>query len=369
MAQHVRALAQRFSADSPLIIQAPMAGGITSPGLVAAVSNANGIGSFATGYLTSSAVLQGIQEIKRLTNNPFAVNVFIPNAPELDVHQIQRYQEALNKFRRLLHLSEEHHLPTTLIPDDNFQEIIDILLEERVDIASFTFGNLPSEMIQAFKANGTFLIGTATSLEEALFLEEAGIDAIVLQGHEAGGHRGGFLSEANHASIGAMALIPQVARQVEIPLIAAGGIMDGPGIIAALVLGASAVQMGTAFLTTKESTANPAYKKHLLEMKRSGTDPTVLTSVYSGKLARGIRTPFVEYMDDMVLSIPPYPIPNTLSRLLRKEAAKQGMLDCMSMWSGQGVSLIREPLSVSDLIKQLHFEVKQALTALNQSLI
>ncbi len=256
MRQKVLAFAQQFSSCAPVIIQAPMAGGITSPALVAAVSNAGGIGSFATGYLSTADVKQGIQSIKALTKHPFAVNLFIPNNPIQNTVQAQCYQDALNQLGCELNLPEAHELPTALVPEDNFQSMIDVLLEEKISIVSFTFGNLPPDLIKAFKSNGSYLMGTATSLEEARLLADSGIDAIVLQGHEAGGHRGGFLTPTEHASMGTMALISQVVKQIKQPLIAAGGIMDGSGIAAACALGASGVQMGTAFLTTAESTAN-----------------------------------------------------------------------------------------------------------------
>jgi len=364
MRQQARALAQRLSSELPVIIQAPMAGGITSPALVAAVSNAKGVGSFATGYLSAEQVEQGIRKIKELTNKPFAVNVFIPNTPEENPAQIKQYHEALNQFKRELNLPEEHEVPSCLVPEDNFQAIIDILLQERVEIVSFTFGNLPLDVIKAFKNNNTYLIGTVTSLEEAKLLADSGIDALVLQGHEAGGHRGGFFTSAKQASIGTLALIPQVARQITLPLIAAGGIMDGSGIVAALALGASGVQMGTAFLTTEESTANATYKAALLGMRNSASDPTASTTAYSGKMARSIHTPFIEHIEGSVSSMPAYPIPNTLSGPVRKEAAKQGTSNYMSMWSGQGVSLVREGLTAEALLQQLHAEIKLALDSL-----
>jgi nitronate monooxygenase len=367
MLQQARALAQRLSSTFPLIIQAPMAGGITSPALVAAVSNAKGVGSFATGYLSAEQVQLGIQRIKALTKHPFAVNVFIPNEPTQNNAQAKCYQDALNQFKQALNLPEAYELPSSLVAENNFQSIIDVLLQEQVSIVSFTFGNLPAETIQAFKSNGTYLIGTATSLEEARLLADSKIDAIVLQGHEAGGHRGGFLTPSQNSSIGTMAFIPQVAKHIKLPLIAAGGIMDGSGIVAALALGASGVQMGTAFLTTAESTANEMYKKSLLNLRDSAFDSTTATTAYSGKTSRGIHTPFIDHIEAVVPEIPAYPIPNILSSSLRKEAIKQGVFNYMPMWSGQGVSGIRDNLTAKQLLQQLRAEIQAALNDLTDN--
>ncbi|EKD74091.1 MAG: hypothetical protein ACD_45C00080G0001, partial [uncultured bacterium] len=196
---------------------------------------------------------RGVAEIKQLTTRPFAVNVFIPNHPmsSLNIQHITQYQLALNQFRRDLKLPEETHIPETLVPKDNLSEMIDVILQEQIKICSFTFGNLPEATIRRLKQHDVYLIGTATSLEEAKILAATGIDAIVAQGYEAGGHRGGFLTPEKSALIGTMALIPQLTQHIEKPIIAAGGIMRGSSAIAAISLGASGVQMGTAFLATQ----------------------------------------------------------------------------------------------------------------------
>ncbi|MBA2650375.1 MAG: nitronate monooxygenase [Legionella sp.] len=338
-----------------------MAGGITTPKLVATVSNADALGSFATGYLNTQAVKEGIREINKLTRKPYAVNVFVPNAAKTHHQHIQEYQRALNVFRRQLDIAEEHQIPSPILPADNFSEIIDTLLEEKVPIVSFTFGNLPNDVIKAFKQNGTYLIGTATSLKEAEILAASNIDAIVAQGAEAGGHRGGFFSSFKNSTIGTMVLVRQIVKNINKPIIAAGGIMDGQGIMAATFLGASAVQMGTAFLTLKESGINSTYREQLLKAKDSKEDITTLTNVYSGKTARGIQTEFIDYMQTHVTNIPDYPIAHELSGSLRKAAAKKGVTNCMSMWCGQGVSLIDERLTVDAFIKKLREEIEESL--------
>lgn len=360
MRNRITPLLERFSLKFPIIIQAPMAGGITTPELVAAVSNAQALGSFATGYLKTEQVKAGIQQIKKLTHFPFAVNLFIPNESKQDMDQIKQYQHHLNKFRHELGMQAEQ-VVSPLALSDNFYEIIDVLLEEKIQIVSFTFGNLPVEVIQKFKKNSVYLMGTANSLEEAQRLASSEIDAIIAQGSEAGGHRGGFFTPFKQASVGTMALIPSLVRGIDRPIIAAGGIMDGRGIVAATALGACAVQMGTAFLSTKESGCHPSYKKELTEAKNKPYDVTTVTDVFSGKMARGINTSFIEYMEAHLSSVPDYPIPHNLSSPLRKEAAQQKATQLMSMWSGQGLPLITDNLSANALIEQLRDEIEASL--------
>lgn len=360
MRARIVSLIDKFSLTYPIIIQAPMAGGITTPKLVAAVSNAQALGSFATGYLKTEQIETGISEIKKLTKNPFIVNVFIPNKPQQDAEKIKTYQQSMNKFRKELGLEED--ISSVTLPNDNFHEIIQVLLKQKIKIVSFTFGNLDSGIVQAFKDNGTYVIGTATSLEEAKILANSKVDAIIAQGHEAGGHRGGFFTPFKRSSITTMALVPRL-RDLNLPIIAAGGIMDGTSIVAATTLGACAVQMGTAFLCTKESGASQAYKEALINAKKIEYDATTITNVYTGKPARGVHTRFIEYMEahhsDAV--IPEYPIPNILSSEIRKIAAKEKNINLMSIWSGQGVPLITEDLSVDVLIKKLRDEVENSL--------
>ena len=358
--------AKTFGLKSPAIVQAPMAGGITTPSLVASVSNRHALGSFATGYLNTEQVKLGIRKIKELTKNPFSVNIFIPNEAQKNRSQILSYQHALNKFRRELGMKEEHDEPPNLLQQNNFREIIDVLLDEEVKIISFTFGNLPTDIINTLKKNNAYLIGTATSLEEGKILADSGIDAIVAQGYEAGGHRGGFFTPYRHSLIGTIALIPQMVAYIDLPIIAAGGIMNGQSIVSAMSLGASAVQMGTAFLTTKESGADSTYKTELTKQKDSNIDVTRLTEVYSGKMARGINTTFIDYMESRVPSIPPYPITNILSGPVRKEAVKKHAINIMSMWAGQGVPLVKSNLTADKLLEQLRNEIQESIDGLSE---
>jgi nitronate monooxygenase len=203
---------------------------------------------------------------------------------------------------------------------------------------SFTFGTLARELTDRLRENGTHVVGTATTVEEGTRLERDGVDAVVAQGAEAGGHRGTFLGDVQDSLIGTMALVPQMVDALSIPVIAAGGIMDGRGLAAALTLGAEAVQMGTAFLTCEESGAHHAFKNAVLE---STEDQTAITRAFSGRAARGIENRFLVEVGAHEQEIPPFPVQNALTRDVRAAAQEQNRPEFMSLWSGQGLRLAR----------------------------
>lgn len=330
------------------IIQAPMAGGITTPELVAAVSNAGGLGSIGSGYMTPDALREAIQQTKELTDQPFSVNLFVPSDDDLSVsrEELEEADKLLHPFYAELEVGIQE-LPSQF--EEPFEELIDVVIDEEIPIVSFTFGIPSEETITRLKRAGAFVIGTATTVNEAIHLEKAGMDAVVAQGSEAGGHRGTFSTSFEQAMVGTMALVPQVVDHITIPVIAAGGIMDARGVLAAEMLGASAVQLGTAFLTCEESGTNPIHQKTILE---SFEDSTVVTKVFSGKPARGIHNYFIEQMNDYEDVIPAYPFQNALTSALRKEAGKQKNIRFMSLWAGQGARLSKE-ISASDLIDEI----------------
>ncbi|MGB8956287.1 MAG: nitronate monooxygenase, partial [Tumebacillaceae bacterium] len=263
------------------IIQAGMAGGSTTPQLVAAVSNAGGLGQLGAGYMTPQAIREAIQEIRRLTDRPFAVNLFVNEIPEANAAEVEKVQGLMRKYREELNLPEP--APLTKY-GERYQEQLQVILEERVALFSFTFGMPTAAEMEELRSAGILTCGTATTVAEAVALEAHGVDLICGQGHEAGGHRGTFRLEAERSLVGTMALIPQIVDAVKVPVIAAGGIMDGRGVAAALMLGAGAAQLGTAFLTVEESGAHAVYKKAILE---STDDSTSLTQAFSGRHARG----------------------------------------------------------------------------------
>jgi len=332
------------------IIQAPMAG-VTTPELVAAVSNAGGLGSLGAGYMRAEDIKQSIKKIRVLTDKPFAVNLFIPGKYYATAEQTQQVCELIQQSCVELNIKIN---PVTEPYLSSFEEQLSVIVKERVPIFSFTFGIPDPSWIAHLKSNGIVLIGTATTLTEAHALEEQGIDMVVAQGSEAGGHRGTFLGPVENALINTQSLLSQIVNQIKIPIIAAGGIMNGQGIVDALRLGAQAVQLGTAFLSCPESGIHPAYKQALLTMD---WDNTVLTRAFSGKLARGIKNKFIARMDAHQAHILDYPIQNALTRDMRKEADKQSNIDFMSLWAGQSARLSRG-ISAAQLMHQLVSEVE-----------
>jgi nitronate monooxygenase len=270
------------------IIQAGMAGGVTTPELVAAVSNAGGLGNVGAGYMTAADMKKTIHTIRQLTDYPFGVNVFVPEHPETTEEQITRSNNLLDPM--IKELGIEPVRAESAVSSALFAEQVDVLLEENVPVISFTFGIPPRDIIRKLKAAGKILIGTATTVKEAVINEQNGMDMVVAQGSEAGGHRGTFAAPFEKAMIGTMALIPQTSDHVSIPVIAAGGIMDARGVKASLALGAQGVQMGTAFVTCTESGAKKQHKQHIINSKEN---ESVMTKAFSGKPARGIENQFI----------------------------------------------------------------------------
>lgn len=321
------------------IIQAPMAGGITTAKLVAAVSNSGGLGSIGAGYLTPAQLRKQIKEVKQLTTRNFGVNLFIPNECKVSNDQITNANNVLQPIRDKLNVQQDKmEMPTFSRMSELFNEQIKIVIEEKVPICSFTFGIPTKEVIAELKQNKIILIGTATTVREAMEIERIGMDIVVGQGSEAGGHRGNFINNFQEGLIGLMSLIPQVVDNVSIPVIAAGGIMDGRGLMASLCLGAKGVQMGTAFLACIESGAHPLHKEAILQ---ASEEQTVLTRTFSGKWARGIKNNFIEEMQEHELNLPDFPVQNTLTQSIRKASSSQNNQDFMSLWSGQSPRLAK----------------------------
>jgi len=333
------------------IIQAPMAGGPTTSELVASVSNAGGLGSLGAGYLTPEQLRHTIREIKKQTMFPFAVNLFVPEQPATSSNITTEMNNHLDKYRLDLGIASNTSIPKL---SESFEEQVQVVLEEHVPVFSFTFGIPSSDIIQALKEKEMILIGTATTVNEAIALEAAGIDAVVAQGSEAGGHRGSFLPASADAFIGTMALVPQMVDHIALPVIASGGIMDGRGLVASLALGASAVQMGTAFLASTESGAHKAHKQKILS---SNEDSTQVTKVYSGKAARGILTDFMRDMSTYGGEIPDYPIQNALTRDIRQAASKTSNPEYMSLWAGQGLRLTKDG-AASEIVEKTMKQAK-----------
>jgi nitronate monooxygenase len=331
-------------------VQAPMLG-VTTPGMVAAISNNDGLGSLPVGGLSAEKTIELIRKTKALTNKPFAVNLFAneyetPNSDE--VTAMEKFLQDFSKVNGLPYQKES----VENYSFHSYRELIGILLNEDVDAVSFTFGILDDESITALKEKKITLIGTSTSVEEALLLDEKGIDIIVAQGIEAGGHRGTFLTSEPLPKIGVMDLVPQVVKQVLKPVLAAGGISDGRTIKAAFMSGAQGVQIGTAFITSDESAAVSSYKSAILNA--SETD-TVLTKSITGRWARGIKNKLITEIENAGIAIPAYPVQMHLTTPLRSYAMHHDNPDFISLWAGQSSGqAVMKPAAVifNDLVKQ-----------------
>lgn len=336
---------QMTGIDIP-IVQAPMGGGPSTPELVAAVSGAGGLGSIAAGYLTPDALRDDIRRVQSLTGRPFSVNLFARPGTGGARQPGAGAQARLTEIAGLLGVPPPDFAPE--VPD-TLEGHVDVVIAERVPIVSTTFGLLGDDQTARLRAGGARLVATAACVAEAEAAEAAGYDAVVVQGSEAGAHRGGFLHPDEPPLVGLMALVPQVADHVRLPVIASGGIMDGRGIAAALLLGAAAVQMGTAFLATDESGADERWKQALLS---SDDTSTTHTRSFSGKPARGIRNHFIALMRPFEGEVAAYPIQNQITRSLRSQAKQRGDPEFMSLWSGQGGPLARR-MGAADLIARL----------------
>ncbi|HCP78750.1 MAG: nitronate monooxygenase [Pusillimonas sp.] len=341
-------LAARLGIHHP-IIQAPMAG-VATPKLAAAVCNAGGLGSLGIGASSVPQAREMIEQTHALTSRPFNVNVFCHEPPKRNAAQEQAWLEHLAPLFKECGAA----LPTALdeiyksfLADD---EAFNMLLETRPAVVSFHFGLPPSEQIQALRQAGIYTLATATNLEEARHIQASGVDAIVAQGIEAGGHRGIFKPDTMDERLSTSVLIRLLVREINLPIIAAGGIMDGQGIKAALALGAAAAQLGTAFILCPESAANEGYRNNL---KSEHAGATVLTSALSGRPARGIRNRFINHAEQAVGMKPPaYPIAYDAAKQLNAAASKLGNDTFAAHWAGQAAPLART-LPADQLISAL----------------
>lgn len=329
-----------------------MAGGFTTPELVAAVSNAGGLGSLGGAYLSPSQLAEAIEAVRRLTDRPFNVNLFAGGYA----------QESTVDPQPMLALMSEIHVELGLEPPvlpplqkSPFAEQLEVVLTAKPTVFSFTFGVPGAEDICRLKAAGILIVGTATTAAEALYLAKAGVDAIASQGSEAGGHRGTFLGSFEAALVPSLDLVREIRSKVPLPVIASGGLMDGADIHAALNAGAVAVQLGTAFMTCPEAGTPAVHKEAMLAAR---TDNTILTRAFSGRMARGMVNDFAVRLKEQESSILPFPLQNSLTRPMRTQAAKKNDARFLSLWAGTGVTRSRE-LSAAELVRQLVREIEQ----------
>lgn len=328
--------------------------GSTPPALVAAVSNAGGLGSLGAGYLEPQAILDQAAQIRALGDRPYAIGLFVlADDFEADMVAVTKACEQLDALMEREGLDVRSHVPSRWAP--RFSDQFVALCEARPAVASFAFGVIGPAQLRELHQRDICVIGTATTVAEARAWAEAGADAVCVQGAEAGGHRGSFLHRAGDAMIGLFALLPLVVRAVSIPVIAAGAIMDGRGLLAAEILGAAASQLGTAFLTCPECSASAAWKRDLL---RAEEHQVSIITGFSGRAARGLRNRFVEAMPEAAQGLP-YPVLNALTAPLRRAAAAAGRGDLQSEWCGQAASLVR-PQPAAELVARLMHEYRLA---------
>lgn len=350
--RHESRLTKRLGIELP-IFGAPMGGGPSTPALAAAVSNAGGLGSLAGGYLTPSALEAEIRETRERTAKPFAINLFTLDVPPVPSDAaIEAANRALDRYR------DELQIPHAARPakfGERYEEQAEVILAAKPALFSFTFGIPPRALLDRFRAAGIVTMGTATNVAEALALRDAGVDAICAQGAEAGGHRGTFLGSREEGLIGTFALVPLIVDAVELPVVAAGGIMNGEGIAAALALGADAVALGTAFLLTPEAGTSAPYRAALRERTRS----TAITRSFSGRDARGIDNRFMHEFEATL----EYPYQNALTRDLRAAAAKAGRSEFLSLWAGQAFALATEQ-PAAEIVARLVAETDEAIACL-----
>jgi nitronate monooxygenase len=318
------------------IIQGPL-GGLSSQGLTAAVSNYGGLGSFGAHGLQPEAIRKVIREIKALTAKPFAMNLWVSMEDE------GAFASAEDAFHRSLaplakHIESVEGAKPSYRPYEpiRFEDQVQVLLDEGVSVFSFIYGIPSKQILDEFRSRGVVLIGAATTVDEATALEQAGVDVVAASGFEAGGHRGSFLRSSEDSLTGTMALVPQVVDAVGVPVVAAGGIGDARGIVAAFALGAEGVQMGTVFLACEESGANLHHRNALLSGQAGHT---ALTRGFTGRLARGIKNRLLEELNQQNKEILPYPLQRALMRNLSIPAQKAGRPDLLPLWAGQSANL------------------------------
>lgn len=338
------------------IVQAPMAG-VSSPAMAAAVSDSGALGSIAVGATDADGARAMIAEVRARTEAPFNVNLFchrpaVPN-PAKEAAWIERLRPVFAEYGAEPP-AELREIYRSFVADD---AMLSMLVEERPRVVSFHFGAPPAPVIGALREAGIILFASATSLDEARAAADAGVDAIVAQGWEAGGHRGVFDPDASDDRLGTMALTRMLVAALEVPVIAAGGMMDGQGIVAALDLGAVAAQLGTAFVTTDESLANAPYRA---AMTGDAARHTTMIRAISGRPARGLPNRFAALGATVHPSdVPDYPIAYDLGKALNAAAIAQGEHGFGAQWAGQGAPLARS-MAAARLVEMLAAEIERA---------
>jgi nitronate monooxygenase len=341
---------RRLGIEHPVIL-APMAGGAGTPELVAAVSNAGGLGSWGGAYSTPQQIIEAAKQIRALTGKPFAINLFAGG------YEPARKVDPAAMLELMSRVHAELGLPPPVLPPNPqspFKDQLAAVLEVKPAVFSFTFGVPDAGALSALRKAGILTSGTATTAKEAKHVAEAGVDNIVCQGEEAGAHRGTFLGDFDAALVPLRSLLTETLRTVSVPVIASGGLMDGKDIAGVLAQGAVAGQLGTAFLPCPECGTPAAHKQALLAAR---ADSTVVTRAFSGRPARGLDNKFIRMTPQE--AILPFRQQNDLTRPMRGEAGKKGLADYLSLWAGRGLTRARE-MPAADLVRALVREIAGA---------
>jgi nitronate monooxygenase len=337
------------------IIQAPMAGSVFSE-MVVAVSEAGGLGSLPCALLSLEQMRSELEAIRRRTSRPVHVNFFCHTPPRVDANRERLWRQRLQRY--YVELGLDQNIPASNANRAPFDdEMCDLVVEFHPEVVSFHFGLPQEKLLQRVRYTGAKIVSSATSVDEARWLEARGCDAIIAQGYEAGGHRGIFLSEDVSTQAGTMALVPQVVDAVKVPVIAAGGIADARGIVAAFALGAAAVQIGTAYLLCPEAKISSVYREAL---KSAGDNQTTLTNIFTGRHARGIVNRAIRDLGPISDSVPDFPLAAAALGPLRSISEATGSGAFTPLWSGQAARLARE-LPAAELTNRLATEALEKL--------
>jgi nitronate monooxygenase len=339
-------LRELFDVELP-IVQAPMAG-VQGSALAVAVSNAGGLGSLPCAMLGLDAMREELAAIRARTSRPFNVNFFCHPPPAVSAEREAAWRAALAPYFEELGIDARAIAPGAGRAPFS-AEAADVLSDFEPPVVSFHFGLPPAELLARVRAWGAKVISSATTVEEALWLEAQGVDAVVAQGLEAGGHRGHFLSDDLTAQAGTFALLPQIVRAVKVPVLAAGGIADAKGVAAALTLGAAGVQIGTAYLLCPECTTSPVHRAALVS---EAARHTALTNLFSGRPARGILNRLMRELGPLSAAPPEFPLATAALAPLRARAEAQGSGDFSPLWSGQNATGCRE-MPAGELTREL----------------
>lgn len=355
MSRIATGLSRRLGLELPLF-QAPMAGGPTTPELVAAVSAAGALGSFGFAYTQPDEMKRAVAAVRAKTARPIGINLFVsPQPAVIDRAAQQQALDALSPWYAEMGLSAPQPAQPPYAPDLDAQ--LAAVAEIRPAVFTVHLADLPADRVLALKALGMSLGGSATTVAEAKRLESLGFDFVIAQGGEAGGHRGTWMRDPADAMTGTLALTRMLVRAVRVPVVAAGGIMDGAGVAAVLALGAEAAQLGTAFVPCPESGAPAVHKQALLDAVE---DDTRVTEKFSGKPARGLANRFMREAADFPQIA--FPAQNALTGKLRQASAKAGKADFFALWAGQAVPLARA-LPAAELVAEIGREAVAALRA------